>query len=565
MILIYYFTSLLIFFSIIGYGLILTKIINFNNLNYNFGLLGLLGLFFLSIISSYTHIVTSHNYYHNILIIFIGLIFIFFYSRKNYVEYKYLIVVFSLLFLAFIISKTNEDYPYYHLPNSLQFAQQKLQFGLGNLNHGFKHISSLFMLMSLNYLPFFEHYFFNLTNFLFLVFFVLFILKEIYFSSKKNLNLSQILLSFFLVLILAKFSRIAEYGTDIAGQILVSMFLFYILELIFNNSLDYKKKILYSKLSIIFIIFAISTKFILAIYSLIFLLMMFLVKEKNKILSEIFKLKYFILILLPIIFLFFFNFALTGCLIYPIEKTCFTEAFNWSLSSEVINYLNLHYEVWSKGGKGPNFGVDQEEIYIKSFNWVSNWISVYFFNKFSDYIIVIFSIIFVFSCFFIKEILTIKKFKQKIKLNFILFYFFLLIIFILWFYNFPTLRYAGYIIVYLIIIFPYIIFLEKRVDLKKKNNLKKISIIFLISYSIFFVKNSNRIYNELNIPYNNHHNFKDFPFYWVEDIEYEKVSIDGFILYKTNGRCWNVPSTCIRAVGNLKVSKKNGYKFYSQK
>ena len=229
MILIYYFTSLLIFFSIIGYGLILTKIINFNNLNYNFGLLGLLGLFFLSIISSYTHIVTSHNYYHNILIIFIGLIFIFFYSRKNYVEYKYLIVVFSLLFLAFIISKTNEDYPYYHLPNSLQFAQQKLQFGLGNLNHGFKHISSLFMLMSLNYLPFFEHYFFNLTNFLFLVFFVLFILKEIYFSSKKNLNLSQILLSFFLVLILAKFSRIAEYGTDIAGQILVSMFLFYIL------------------------------------------------------------------------------------------------------------------------------------------------------------------------------------------------------------------------------------------------------------------------------------------------------------------------------------------------
>jgi len=562
MLLIFYLISLLIFFSIIGYGLILTKIINFKNLNYNFGLLGFLGLFILSIISSYTHILTPHNYYHNILIIFIGLIFFFSYSKKNYVEYKYLIIIFSLLFLALIISKTNEDYPYYHLPNSLQFAQQKLEFGLGNLNHGFKHISSLFMLMSLNYLPVLEHYLFNLTNFLFLVFFVIFILKEIYFNLNKNLNLSKIILSFFLVLILAKFSRIAEYGSDIAGQILVLMFFFYILELIFNNNFVYKKKILYSKLSIIFIVFAISTKFILAIYSLIFLLMLFLVRDKKKILSQVFEIKYLILILLPVTFLFFFNFASTGCLIYPIEKTCFSETFNWSLSSETINYLNLHYEVWSKGGKGPNFGVDQEATYIKSFNWVSNWVSVYFFNKFSDYILVILSIIFVFSSFFIKEIFTIKKFKNIMKLNFLLVYFFLWIIFLLWFFNFPTLRYAGFAIVYLVIIFPFIFFLNKKIDLKRKNNLKKISIIFLISYSIFFIKNSNRIYNELGIPDNNHHNFKNFPFYWVENINYKKIIIDGYTLYDTSGRCWDTPSTCVRGIGNLKISEKNSYKFY---
>ena len=28
------------------------------------------------------------------------------------------------------MAKTNEDFGYYHLPNSLQFAQQKIQFGL---------------------------------------------------------------------------------------------------------------------------------------------------------------------------------------------------------------------------------------------------------------------------------------------------------------------------------------------------------------------------------------------------------------------------------------------------
>ena len=104
-----------------------------------------------------------------------------------------------------IIAKTNEDFGYYHLPNSLQFSEQKLQFGLGNLNHGFKHVSSLFMIMSSNYLPYVDHFLFNLTNFLFLTFFVTFVLKEIYFNNKKNLNLSNFVISLFLVLVLSKF------------------------------------------------------------------------------------------------------------------------------------------------------------------------------------------------------------------------------------------------------------------------------------------------------------------------------------------------------------------------
>ena len=67
------------------------------------------------------------------------------------------------------MAKTNEDFGYYHLPNSIQFAQQKLQFGLGNLSQVLITLA-LFMLMSLNYLPLFEFYMFNLTNLLFLSF-----------------------------------------------------------------------------------------------------------------------------------------------------------------------------------------------------------------------------------------------------------------------------------------------------------------------------------------------------------------------------------------------------------
>ena len=215
MLFLFFFTSLLILLSTVGYGLIFTKFLKFEKFNYNYGLIGILGLFTLSIISSYTHLFFSHNYIHNIIILLIGLISLIFINKEKFKQLKFILPVFILSFIFLLIAKTNEDFGYYHLPNSIQFAQQKLQFGLGNLSHGFKHISSLFMIMSLNYLPIFEYYLFNLTNFLFFVFFITFILVEVYLRSRKNLNLSNIILSLFLILFLTKFSRLAEYGSDI--------------------------------------------------------------------------------------------------------------------------------------------------------------------------------------------------------------------------------------------------------------------------------------------------------------------------------------------------------------
>ena len=168
----FFFISFFIILSTLGYGFWLVKIIHLDSAKLNFGLVGLLGLFFLSIISGFTHIFTPHNNLHNLIILLLGIISLFISLNKPGIKVqknlKYLFLIFSLIFISLIFSKTNEDFPYYHLPNSLQFAEQKLQFGLGNLNHGFKHISSIFMLMSLNYLPYFEYYLFNLTFYLLL-------------------------------------------------------------------------------------------------------------------------------------------------------------------------------------------------------------------------------------------------------------------------------------------------------------------------------------------------------------------------------------------------------------
>ena len=96
-------------------------------------------------------------------------------------------------------------------------------------------------------------------------------------------------------------------------------------------------------------------------------------------------------------------------MIYPVEKLCFSERFDWALSSEVVKYLNFHYEVWSKGGKGPNFSVDDQKNYITLFNWIPNWLRTYFFGKFTDYVLVIFTIIFITSLFYFNEIFLKKK------------------------------------------------------------------------------------------------------------------------------------------------------------
>ena len=84
-----------------------------------------------------------------------------------------------------MVAKNNEDFDIITYLTLFNFYN-KLQFGLGNLNHGFKHISSLFLLMSLTYLPFFEYYLFNLSNFLFYLFFILFFIKKYFLKKIKS-------------------------------------------------------------------------------------------------------------------------------------------------------------------------------------------------------------------------------------------------------------------------------------------------------------------------------------------------------------------------------------------
>ena len=144
-----YFSALIISFSILGYGFLLSRIIYKDLLSYNLGYQGLLGILFLTFISYLTIFFIKHGYIHNIIVHSIGVSsFIFFLKKKfSLKDIKKFLILFSILFIGLLIIRNHDDFNYYHLTYSLGLTEHKIFIGLGQFGHGYKHHSSLFFLI----------------------------------------------------------------------------------------------------------------------------------------------------------------------------------------------------------------------------------------------------------------------------------------------------------------------------------------------------------------------------------------------------------------------------------
>ena len=157
--------------------------------------------------------------------------------------------------------------------------------------------------------------------------------------------------------------------------------------------------------------------------------------------------------------------------------------------------MNEWYQLWSKGGASPNYIVENRTDYISGFNWLSNWIDEYFFNKVTDFVLgLTFLIIIIFLLFF-KKNLNFKSFANK---KIIILYLILILLFVEWFYNHPALRYGGYHLIALLIFIPSALFLDSKVTFDKGLSLK-INVILLIILLVFFARNVNRITKEIKL------------------------------------------------------------------
>ena len=493
--------------SLIGYAYCFEKYIGKKiKLEYEFNLLSV--ILFWIVISFFSHFFFSHNYIHNAIIIIIGNL-LFFYaiiSKNKLFKYysKYIALIFIILFLGLLIFKTHDDFPYYHFPYTYYLTQEKLVIGIGSLNHGFRTPSSIFYLNSIFYLPYIKYFSFNIgAVLLFGVsnLILIFRLRNDIKNQKYDFLFFLTLLSFLFINIF--FYRISEHGTDRSAQILVLILFIEIFALL-------RKRIsLNNFFSKIFILIGliISLKAFYVLYLLVFIPILFFFREKKivDLFLSFFKNFYFHLFFLIGIFLILINFFNTGCLLYPVEFTCF-ENLSWSLKHEA-QQMNDWYEQWSKAGAGPDYRVLNPDIYIQNFNWVNNWVDKYFFNKVSDFLLgIFFLVIVVFFTFFSQKI-------KKIKIDKKFFWIFVILILLLseWFFNHPSLRYGGYSLIALIIFIPSSIYISKFII---KNNIKKKMITLItISLIIFIGRNINRINNEIK-SYN--YDILNEPYYLVE-------------------------------------------------
>ena len=476
--------------SAVGHGFLIANAANLKNTHYNKGYLGLFGIFFLIFYSYLSHFFIPHNYSNNIIILVLGLLsFIYFFEKKNKNEYVLFYLFFLILLIGFINFKTHDDFSYYHFPYTYYLTQNNLLVGIGSFNHGFRTPSSIFYLNSLFYLPIIKYYFFHIGALMIMGFSSLILLEYVL----KKINKKKIDIIFFLSLmgfmfINIFFYRLSEHGTDRSAQILIFLL---IIELLILINLDKHFRENSTKFFVLLILVISLKSFYMLYLVLLFPVLYYLIKDKKiAYLKDFLKNPFFYLSILIFIFILLINFFNSGCLVYPVSITCF-ENFSWSIPVQEVSQMNNWYEQWSKGGAGPNFRVNNPEIYIQKFNWVDNWMTVYFFNKVSDFL---YGIIFLSVIFFVIFNTKNSKIEHSYK-RVLLIYLMLVLLFIEWFYNHPALRYGGYHLIALLLFLPIAQYLNKKEYLNFSINIRAYFLIFL-TLSIFIGRNFNRLQKE---------------------------------------------------------------------
>ena len=545
---------LLIINSTIGYGYLAANTSNIDLKFFDSSFLGLLGIFILLLISYTSHLFVKHSYIHNLIILIIGILsfFYFFLREKKKINIIKLNTFFLLLFFSFIIFKSHDDFSYYHFPYTYYLTQSEIVIGIGNFNHGFRTPSSIFYLNSLFYLPIIKYYFFQIGAILIMGFssyqFIYLIKKKL---KQKKYDKFFFLSLFFFMFTIIFFYRIAEHGTDRSAQILIFLLIIELL-LIINFDKCIKERII-KILIILGLVISLKSFYILYLAFSFPVLYYFIIDKKFNNILLIFKSYYFYLFLFLFGNILFVNFANSGCLIYPVSITCF-DHFSWSIPLQEVSAMNDWYEQWSKAGANPNFRVENPQEYIQHFNWVKNWFQEYFFTKVSDFIFGILFLTIIFLLMFSsKEKNTLLNYKGE---NFI--YIILLILLFEWFYNHPTLRYGGYQLICLLLFLPVSNFISSKKNFK--NVLFKTNILLIISLTIFFGRNMNRLINE-NIKYD-FNPFKN-PVY--------KITENHFLI---NNRFNDIIKNKLFCKSNVKKCKNNfkidvkekyGYKIFFRK
>jgi hypothetical protein len=271
------------------------------------------------------------------------------------------------------------------------------------------------------------------------------------------------------------------------------------------------------------------------------------------------------------------NVITSGCIIYPVEVTCFNQLpwyssdINYSFSAKI---QSLDNEAWTKGWPDYKGEIVTQEQYVKNFFWLETWFrghGLLIIKKLSIFIIFIFTFLFYLKKIPMKKtnIDYLNNLKIKQKLLFLLTLSFLGIL--LWFLRFPVFRYGSSYLVIFLITLACLIATSLKLENKNKKIFYKYLKFFLILFFLFFaLKHFIRIYKNyekkyINFPWPQFHSSKQNDGIFKSDIIKINHHAFYYILRSSDG-CGYSKSPCAPyELKNVILFEANGYKFYNLK
>ena len=507
---------------------------------------GILGFFFIYSIVLIIHFFIPIT---NLVIFFIYSIFFiyFLYNLKKILflskigNYKYFFIF--LIFLILSVTNNHHDDLYiYQLPIINYMQNYKIIFGFINLNDFIGQGHSFYEIMSFFKVPFFENRAYFLLPIIFLNFFVLFLFENL--KIEKN-QIVKYFIYFIILLLIIRFNRSKEYGTDLPILCLLLYIQINFFYFISSKNLEFfYKAVLASLFSIILKLYGILS---------LFYLLAFLPILKNNFLDIFGKKRYFTFLISVFLLTLLKNIIVSGCLAYPISKTCLNKSnFSWSIGKDIADSRNEFYNAqvlgWRSYTKNVNDGkfLTAEQYKNKK---ISEKIKGLVSDNDRDKILtgIILLSIFILILILSKDKIKIYKIKKP---NNILILVCLVLPLLIWLLKLPQSRY-GYF-AYLSCLIFYISFQFFKVgEINKKFTI----IIFTLLITFLVFKNVTRIYYEVK----NLKKFQNYPIknFRVDEYEINFINKKRFNIPKNSFmECGNIPMLClanVNMISNVKI------------
>ena len=481
---------------LISYGALFNKLFFNKKLkNVDPRVAGIYGFIIVGFISLYLNFFFPINKIIGTVFFIFSLIFFIFYFIKLEKKNEFILLVFFVSITSFLlITLSNINRPdagLYHLPYISILQENKVILGLTNLHYRFGH-TSIFQYISAIYNNYFlKNEFINFPLASLVSFYILYLFKNFNESLRKKIKIETVSIFLIIIFSLYSFNRYSNYGNDAPASIY-----FFILILITLKIENIKKMDIENFFNILIIsifLFTIKPSMVIVFALPLFLFLL----NNNKI--RILKHKNSLICVLLIISWVVKNFLISGCAIFPIKETCINKINYYDAAT--TNIASTEAEAWSKAYPNSINKLSFNE-YISNYNWVNTWFKSHFkkiMEKLTPFLL--FLILF----FLIK--ITRKpyfdnfnyKFFFKDK-NILLIIFFTLYCCFFWFLKFPVYRF-GMAFISSFVIFLFInLFVTENFFYNKKTYYSIIGIGLIL----FYGKNLNRIFNNLDLTYNNY-------------------------------------------------------------